>query len=283
MSAYRTTFQAGTDSNEGSRWMYFLEVVTRDEKTVIRHGVSQDLVSCRHVDEKKEKKKAVEFSTQTKEDFVSVSNSALPSASLSASNSTSPSKLPSITAESSFGRDDDECSSITMSVAGRPNLKRASSADASLSLSSDARPRTAKRVKTEKNDDSSSTAADTVHVRRIDIPKHVAFLYIIGKLIGTKGTTGKKLESKLGIKYDVIHRQLKASQRHLGQTRRYGDIAPIWGSPNCIMMRAKTRETAQHAVKVIVHILSNEFRGKRNEWRNSSKRAIGIGPRSDTS
>ena len=150
-----------------------------------------------------------------------------------------------------------------MSAAGRPDLKRASSADASLSLSSDARPRTAKRIKTEKNDDSSSTATDTVHVRRIEIPKHVAFLYINGKLIGTKGTTCKKqLESKLGIKYDVIHRQLKASQRHLGQTRRYGDIAPIWGSPNCIMIRAKTREIAQHAVKVIVHILSNEFRGK---------------------
>ena len=263
MSAYRTTFQAGPDSTEASRWMYSLEVTTRGEKTAIRHGVSQDLVSYRHVDEKKEKKKAVEFSTQSKEDCASVSNSALPSPSASASNSASPSKLPSITAESSFGRDDDECSSITMSVAGRPDFKRASSADASLSWSSDARPRTAKRVKTEKNDDSSSTAADAVHVSRIDIPKYVAFLYITGKLIGTKGTTCKKLESKLGIRYDVIHRQLKASKRHLGQIRRYGDIAPIWGSPNCIMIRAKTKEMAQHAVKVIVHILSNEFSGKK--------------------
>ena len=258
MSAYRTTFQAGTDSNgaTSSRWMYSLEVTTHDEKAVTRHGISQGLVSYRHVDEKKEKKRAVEFSIQTKEDCTSVSNSASPSA--------SPSKPPSINTQSSFSKDDDECSSITISVSGRPNLKRASSADASLSLSSDARPRNAKRVKTEENDDSSSTRSttDAVHVRRIDIPKHVAFYYITGKLIGTKGTTCKELEAKLGIKYDVIHRQLKASHRHLGQTRRYGDIAPIRGSPNCIMIKAKTRETAKHAVKVVVHVLSNDFRGK---------------------
>ena len=258
MSAYRATFQAGPDSTEASRWMYSLEVATRDEKTAIRHDVSQDLVSYRHVDEKKEKKKAVEFSTQTKEDCASVSNPA------SASNSASPSKPPSINTQSSFRKDDDECSSITMSVAGRPDLKRASSADTSLSLLSDKQFRAAKRMKSgETIDNSSSATTDTVHIRRIDIPNHVAFDYLRTKLIGSRSSKCRQLESKLRIKYSLIHRQLKASHQFLDRTDRYGDIAPIRGSPNCIMIRAKTRETVQHAVKVIVHILSHEFRGKK--------------------
>ena len=261
MSAYRTTFQAEADGtvNNGTQWLYSLEVTTRDDKKVIRHGISQDLVSYRHVDEKAEKKKTVEFATQAKQDEISVSSAV--SASASASISASPSKLPSITAGSSFDRDDDECSSITTSVSGRPDLKRASSADASLSLSSYAQTRTTKRMKSgETSHDSSSTT--TVHIRRIDIPTYVAIGYLKMKLIGNRGVKCKQLESKLKIKYYLIHRQLKASHQFLDRSDRYGDIAPIRG-PNCILIRATTREAAQHAVKVIVHILSNEFRGKK--------------------